>query len=1062
MGQAPLAILTLGVCREVQEKKSSTMKHALLLAAIALGCDCSVASASDDAQSTRSVAIGPHNFTLPTGFEIELAAGPPMVLRPIHADFDDQGRLYVCESSGTNDKVEQQLADRPHWIVRLEDSNGDGRFDRSTRFAEGMMFPEGMLWLDGSIYVAAPPSIWKLTDTTGDGVADQREEWFQGKTLTGCANDLHGPYAGPDGWIYWCKGAFAQQTYPRPGKPPLVTRAAHIFRCRRDGSGVEPVVTGGMDNPVELVFTPGGERVFTTTFLQHPGGGRRDGLIHAIYGGVYGKQHDVLDGHPRTGDLMPPLTHFGAAAPSGLARYESSVFGDDYRDNLFAALFNLRKVTRHALSAEGATFASRDEDFVVCDNLNFHPTDVLEDADGSLLIIDTGGWYKLCCPSSQLWKPEILGGIYRVRRTGATPVADPRGLKIDWAAAAPAELGKLLADRRPAVRKRAVGVLAAQGAAATETLDKHLRTDKDPAARTQTVWTAARITSPEARALIRLALDDTDETVRQAAIHAASVARDRDAVPRLIALLQGPSLHNRRAAAEALGRIGDPSAVPALLALAGEQGDRALEHSATYALIEIAAPEPTRAGLAGSNSNARRAALLALAQMEGGNLEPYRVAELLDARDAQIQAAAAWIIEQHGDWGPLLAPWFESQLASGGLEGRSGELVARLCVRFAREGSLQGLLASRLTASPPGSPARQRILEVMSASGVKAMPSRWSAALAQVLRDDCDLTAAAIGVAKAIAKLGEGAEPLRDALLAAAGDEQLTAAVRIDALAALPEGAADLDGERFNFVRGQLGADSPVSIRIAAADVLAKSRLSDQQLLELTAAVRGAGPLEIERLLTPYTQCDNDKVASELIAALAASPALAAVKAETLAELFQNHSPQVQAQSQELYKLQAAGAQQRLARIEELLPLVAQGDVDRGRLVFNSQKAACAACHEIGYLGGTVGPDLTKIGQIRSERDLLESILFPSASFVRSYEPFTVATHDGKSFSGTLKKDAPDEVILAINANETVRIARDEIDQMEPSAVSIMPAGLDQQLSTQDLADLVAFLRACK
>ncbi len=57
-----------------------------------------------------------------------------------------------------------------------------------------MMFPEGAMWLDGSLYVAAPPSIWKFTDTDGDGVADQRVEWFQGKTLTGCANDLHGPY----------------------------------------------------------------------------------------------------------------------------------------------------------------------------------------------------------------------------------------------------------------------------------------------------------------------------------------------------------------------------------------------------------------------------------------------------------------------------------------------------------------------------------------------------------------------------------------------------------------------------------------------------------------------------------------------------------------------------------------------------------------------------------------------------------------------------------------------------------------------------------------------------
>ena len=169
-------------------------------------------------------------LTVPEGFEVERVAGPPLVDRPIVADFDEEGRLYVADSSGSNDKVEKQLADKPHRIVRLEDKNGDGRFDTSIVFADKMMFPEGAMWFDGSLYVAAPPSIWKLTDTNGDGVADRREEWFEGKTLTGCANDLHGPYLGLDGSIYWTKGAFAQQTYERPGKTPFVTKAAHIFR----------------------------------------------------------------------------------------------------------------------------------------------------------------------------------------------------------------------------------------------------------------------------------------------------------------------------------------------------------------------------------------------------------------------------------------------------------------------------------------------------------------------------------------------------------------------------------------------------------------------------------------------------------------------------------------------------------------------------------------------------------------------------------------------------------------------------------------------------------------
>src|SRR5437870_3066163 len=320
------------------------------LASLLLTAATSSLLGKEGAVQTYQVQLNGHTFTLPAGFEIELAGGPPLVDRPIIADFDEEGRLYVTDSSGSNDKVDQQLQMKPHRIVRLEDSHGDGRFDRRTVFADRMTFPEGALWFAGSLYVAAPPSIWKLTDTDGDGVADQRVEWFQGKTLTGCANDLHGPYLGPDGWIYWCKGAFAQQTYERPGGKPFVTRASHIFRCRPDGTGLEPVMTGGMDNPVDVVFTPGGERIFTTTFFQHPGGGKRDGLIHAVYGGIYGKDHGVIHepAHKWTGPgLMPNLTHLGAAAPCGLVRYESSAFGPEYQDNIFAALFNMHKITRH-------------------------------------------------------------------------------------------------------------------------------------------------------------------------------------------------------------------------------------------------------------------------------------------------------------------------------------------------------------------------------------------------------------------------------------------------------------------------------------------------------------------------------------------------------------------------------------------------------------------------------------------------------------------------------------------------------------------------------------------
>src|SRR5437016_4828384 len=121
-------------------------------------------------------------LTVPDGFEVELAASPPLVDRPISGSFDEQGRLYLTDSSGSNEKPEKQLQEKPHRVVRLEDTKGEGRLDKSIVFTDKMMFPEGCMWYEGSVYVAAPPSTWKLTDTDGDGVADKREEWFQGTT----------------------------------------------------------------------------------------------------------------------------------------------------------------------------------------------------------------------------------------------------------------------------------------------------------------------------------------------------------------------------------------------------------------------------------------------------------------------------------------------------------------------------------------------------------------------------------------------------------------------------------------------------------------------------------------------------------------------------------------------------------------------------------------------------------------------------------------------------------------------------------------------------------------
>ena len=1017
------------------------------------------------AASAAEVRLRGHTFTLPDGFTVELVAGPPLVERPIVADFDEQGRLYVAESSGSNDPVQKQLAEKPHRILRLEDTDGDGTFDRRTVFADRMMFPEGAMWLDRSLYVSAPPAIWRLTDTDGDGVADERSVWFDGHTLTGCANDLHGPYAGRDGWIYWCKGAFAEQTYDRPGRGALVTRAAHIFRARPDGTGVEPVMTGGMDNPVDVVFTRGGERIFTTTFFQHPAGGNRDGLIHAIYGGVYGKVHDVINGHPRTSpDVMPVLAHLGPAAPSGLAHYDSGVFGDEYHNNLFAAQFNMQKISRHVLIPHGASFTTRDEDFLSSDNKDFHPTDVFADADGSLVVIDTGGWYKLCCPTSQLWKPDVLGGIYRVRRLGAETVDDPRGRHLDWTSLTTALLVERLGDRRPAVRDRAIATLAKRGEAATASLATAIQSGESAALRTAAVWAATRIDHHDARAAVRDALHDEDETVRQAAIHSASVWRDAAAVEPLVELLGSPSHHNRRAAAEALGRIGDASAVPPLLAALREPGDRALEHSLTFALIEIGDADSTGRGLADGSPSVRRAALIALDQMGAESLAAEAVAAALVSSDEKLRETAGWIAGRHPEWGEHFAGIFRQQLSSAEVAGPAHHDLAQQMGRLSSNAAIADLVAELLSDAESSPTARRSALEAMAAANLRRIPDAWVDALSQALAgDDAELVHVTAQTVRSfgLGKDHDNAVPLVTALTDLAGRDGILAETRLVALAAIGERIGPLADDVFAFLHGQLGADDP-RLRSLAVQTLARAPLARQQLLMLADSLKTAGPLELGPLLGVFEQSTDEEVGLEVVAALDEAASLTSLRAETLRPRLEKFGRSVEERAQPLYEQLEVGAREQRSRLEELLASLPEGDIRRGQEVFNGTKAACASCHAIGYLGGQLGPDLTKIGQVREKRDLLESIVFPSASFVRSYEPVAVQTIDGKLHNGLVQRDALEEIVVALSADQTVRIPREDVEEVFPGTISIMPAGLDQQLTLEELADLVAFLEACR
>jgi putative heme-binding domain-containing protein len=286
--------------------------------------------------------------------------------------------------------------------------------------------------------------------------------------------------------------------------------------------------------------------------------------------------------------------------------------------------------------------------------------------------------------------------------------------------------------------------------------------------------------------------------------------------------------------------------------------------------------------------------------------------------------------------------------------------------------------------------------------------------------------------------------------------------VRLEALAAVPGGLSALSPPQFGFLVEHLDKERPVAERSLAADALSRAKLTPEQLVALAGALARTGPMEVNRLLDAFPQTTDDKVGLALVSALGGPAVRSGLRSEAVKPRLAKYGAAVQQEADKLYAVLDESLGKQRARLEELAAGLKGGDVRRGQAVFNSQRASCAACHAIGYVGGKVGPDLTRVGKVRSERDLLEAIVFPSASFVRGYEPIQVLTRKGKPYNGVLRKDAADEVVLAVSATEEVRIARVDIDDIRPGTVSIMPSGLDQQLTPGELADLVAFLKACQ
>lgn len=273
-----------------------------------------------------------------------------------------------------------------------------------------------------------------------------------------------------------------------------------------------------------------------------------------------------------------------------------------------------------------------------------------------------------------------------------------------------------------------------------------------------------------------------------------------------------------------------------------------------------------------------------------------------------------------------------------------------------------------------------------------------------------------------------------------------------------------LSAEQFLLLSGNIKPDAPPLLLLASARGLADAPLSFAQLRELTAFIPAASPLALPVLLQAFAKTEDETVGAGLVAALNQSAAAENLSAEALAAVLRKYPGSVQkAAGALLARLGGASLGEQQARLKELAKLLdPPGNVGHGREVFLAKKAACSSCHTVAGEGGRVGPDLTKIGASRSGTDLLEAVVFPSATFAREFRPYVIVTDSGKTYTGVISRQSADAIHLRTADLAEIRIPRGTIEEMKESNTSIMPRGLDNTLSADELRDLLAYLQQLK
>lgn len=970
-------------------------------------------------------------FQVADGFKIEMIASEPLISDPVDMEIDEYGRLYVIEMHGYPlDKTGSGN------IILLSDTNGDGIMDKRTVFAEGLILPNSIMRWKKGVLVTDAPNVLYLEDTNGDGRADIKDTILAGFALSNPQHNLNSPMYGLDNWIYLAhEGAVSTREYKEEfgdeGSEILFPAMANSPRLPKNANG-RSIRFRPDQHQIEMTSS---RCQFGHTFDEwghkFECNNSNQGYQEVIANRYFERNPDLLvsnatqdmSDHLNAAEVFPTTTHpdrqlltnVGVMTSAcGLTAYLGGAFPAPYNKNvtfITECVSNLVHVD--VLQDSGASFSAsrilKNKEFLSSTDAWSRPVNLYVGPDGALYVVD---YYRGVIESPEWMSKEAIaagglydgsdkGRIYRITPTDAKPAEWTKGLKLGDAS--DDELVEHLANRNIWWRLNAQRLLVDR--ADKKSVPGLIRMAKNASSelgRLHALWALEGIGELKPDIIIN-ALKDPVAGVRENAIQLAELhlTTAPELGNALLTLQTDPNAKVRFQLLLTLGFVNTPKAIVAR--------NKLLFTDINDKWVQIAAL---------SASSSQTTTLLKVV------LDNYRAdvpayASLVKRLTTMVGISGTkknihQLIQKSTSAGSGKQPSWQGPMLEGlalGMESRKLKSADSVSV-FEGE---QNLLVTTFFEHTSGE-VRNASLDMLKVIGLK----------------DESLSKKAIEKSVLIA-----------------GDRSLSDNKRTESINFIALGDP---APHSSLLKKLIVPQEQPSVQLAALQTL--SKIPDTTVSEYV--------IQQWPVLTPEIR--DAAIATFLVNQVRIGLLLNALETNKIqpgnvsfgrsVQLMQNADENLRNRARSLFTKNEEEGKKVNKEYQKALEL--KGDVIKGKAVYMQN---CAICHQIrGGMGVQLGPDLGTIHNWIPEV-ILANILDPNLSISNGYDLWEVELKNGESIQGIISSETSTAITLRNNGKLERTINRQDVKSLKSLDISAMPSGLEKQITKQEMADLLAFLR---